>query len=73
MADSEVTIFLQASKETGHRENREALSLLHRNALTGNIMGVFATAGARFRFGPLHFHLYQSLTGGIESGYSTTR
>ncbi|MGA2039324.1 MAG: hypothetical protein ABSH42_08605 [Bryobacteraceae bacterium] len=39
MADSELTIFCrQVKKRT--QENREALSILHSNALTGNVMGV---------------------------------
>jgi hypothetical protein len=39
MADSELTMFCRQVRQPS-QENREALFLLHRNALTGNIMGV---------------------------------
>ena len=39
MADSELTIFCRQVRKRS-QENQEALLLLHRNALTGNIMGV---------------------------------
>lgn len=39
MADSELAIFCRQVRKRS-QENRKALSLLHHNALTGNIMGI---------------------------------
>jgi hypothetical protein len=39
MPDSELEIFCRQVR-TRSQENKEALALLHRNALTGNVMGV---------------------------------
>ncbi len=39
MADSELAIFCRQVRKRS-QENREALLLLHGNALTGNIMGI---------------------------------
>ena len=39
MEDAEITIFCRQVRKRS-QENREALTLLHRNTLTGNIMSV---------------------------------
>jgi len=39
MADSELTVFCRQVRNRS-RENREALALLHRSALTGNVLAV---------------------------------